>query len=300
MAKKPKKNEASEADGEHQDTMQDGGRRDNEGNASVARAIEIVINDATGGNNIAENDQEEGGHATNDAIANGNESNQTTAGNNANPGDTVPRKGGSNENAIQVTANAGPSRTGPSGKEQLKIWSKRVTQKGSNSVLKKQFELQVYLAAWLQKMRNGTEVDIETVRAHINELVDVNTQLHINGFVTPEVQQRMDKSNRDIDEIFRMSQPRSVPPTSGDHSEANKQQLNKKNEDEVEFYDNDDDEIPADTPDGHSDVYDKKPRGDDERVIGDNDEIDYEPNDTANNDQSFNEVNMILTPSDAG
>ena len=282
MTRKSKKSEATEVDSKHQDKMtKDGRRRENEGNANVAEAIENVINNAAGGNNTAEEDQEESSHSTNDAITSGNESNQTTTGNNATPSDTAPIKGGNNENAIQATTNEAPGRAGPSGKDQLKIWSKRVTQKGSDSVLKKQFELQVYVAAWLQKIRMGIEVDIEMVRAHINELVDVNTQLHINGFVTTEVQQRMDKSSKDIDEIFQMmSLPKSNVHKNGGQSDANDQQATNETYEEANVK-------PAATRDSYSNKH-EVPFYNDEEVYEEND---YEALEAANDKRITNEVN---------
>ena len=264
MARKSKKNEATEVDSEHQNAVtQDSERRENESEANASEAIGNVINNAAGGNHTAEEDQEESSHSTNDAITRGNEANQTTTVNNATPSDTVPRKGGSNENAIQATANEAPGRAGP-------------------SVLKKQFELQVYVAAWLQKIRMGIEVDIEMVRAHINELVDVNTQLHINGFVTPEVQQRMDKSSKDIDEIFQMmSLPKSNVHTNGGQSDANDQQATNETYEEANVK-------PAATRDSHSNKHDEVPFYNDEEVY---DENDYDALEAANDKRITNEVN---------
>ena len=87
------------------------------------------------------------------------------------------------------------------GKADLGKKMKKIPQRASENVLKRQFELQLYINSWFLKTRRNLEVDVEQFQSHMVELMDIDLQLSLSGFVTDEMRQRMDTASAEIDEV---------------------------------------------------------------------------------------------------
>ena len=105
---------------------------------------------------------------------------------------------GENDRGIDKASTNNTDNPKTSNKRKAKAQTKRLTPKASTSVLKTQHELQLYIETWYEKAKFGLPVDVPTLQAQLNELLDINVPLIANGYVTEEVQIRMDKARVEV------------------------------------------------------------------------------------------------------
>ena len=92
--------------------------------------------------------------------------------------------------------------------------SNRASNECTTDVLRRQFELQVYINTWYIKAKRHLEVDAQQFQEHMTELIDIDMKVNLSGKVPNKLRQQMDKTSEEIDEILKiLSVPKQQVPS---------------------------------------------------------------------------------------
>lgn len=100
---------------------------------------------------------------------------------------------------------------------------KRLTTiKGTDSILKRQFELHVHIENWRRRLQLNLPVDIDVIQAQIEELVAIDSLVTSSNIKDDDLAERMALSDQRIKEIFDLLAKSNVSQVKCSDSTKNK------------------------------------------------------------------------------